>query len=155
MLHTRSELIEWIKQNVNDRVLLNVIDRGSVEVLGGFNPLPTSTNPGWMVRIKSPFGQAYLIAVAWDTVNFRLYWFRAPNIPWGQWAGHLSNNPLYTGDKPELYAEMKVAWEGHDPRFTRIARCTGVYPEEDGGDSNAVPGKPLADGSVPPPLPWP
>lgn len=122
MIHTRSGLIDWIKQNVNDRVLMNAIDRGSVEVLGGFDPLPTSTNPGWIVRVKSIFGQAYLIAVAWDVVNFRLYWFRAPNIPWGQWVGHQSNNPLYAGDKPQLYAEMKVTWEENDPRFTRIAR---------------------------------
>jgi len=144
-------LIEWIKNNVTDRVLLNALDRGTVEVLGGFDPLPTSTNPGWMVRLQSPFGPTHLIAVAWDTVNFRLYWFRAPDVPWENWMGRNTENRLYRGDYPELYATYPQLWEDDDTRFTRIARCTGLHPETDGGDGDDKAGRPLADGSVPPP----
>lgn len=153
MIHTRAELIDWIRKNVNDRVLTNAIETGSVEVLGGFDPLPTSTNPGWMVKVKSPFGRTHLIAIGFDLNRFQLYWFRAPNIPWDKWAGVGSESPLYAGDNPTLYAELKVAWEGHDPRFTRISRCTELCAEEDGGPGEAWPGQALADRDVPPSAP--
>lgn len=145
MIHTRSGLIDWIKKNVKDRVLLNAIDQGSVEVLGGFVPLPTSTNPGWMVRIKSPFGGTHLIAVGEDQGTLQLYWYRAPMIPWGDWIGHGTDNPLYAGDNPVLYSELK-----NDPRFARIARCSGLRSETDGDFSDSGTSPTLADGEVPP-----
>ncbi len=149
MIHTRSELIDWIKKNVDDRVLLKALDCGTVECLGGFNPLPTSTNPGWIVRLQSPFGATYLIAVAWDTANFRLYWFRAPDVPWENWAGNQTENRLYRGDYPELYATYPKLWEDDDTRFARIERCTGVHPETDGYNRDRGEGTTLADGDVP------
>jgi len=116
MIHTRSQLIDWIRENVTDRILMNAIATGSVECLGGFNPLPASTNPGWLVQVKSPFGPTHLIAVA-RSRDFRLHWFQAPGIPWETWVGDQSNEPLYQGDQPKRYAELK----SHDPRSARIA----------------------------------
>lgn len=147
MLHTRSELIGWIKKNVQDRVLSNAIEQGNVEVLGGFEPLPTSTNPGWIVRVNSPFGATHLIAVAWDVARFRLYWFRAPRVRWSDWAGHKSDNPLFAGDNPQLYTE----WKEHDSRFTRIARSANIRPKENGGFGESGASSVLADREVPSP----
>ena len=146
MIHTRSQLLDWIKQHVNDRVLKLAIERGSVEVLGGFEPLPTSANPGWLVQVTSSYGHTYLIAVASDPTTYGEYWFQAPRVPWANWIGHKSTNPLYQGDHPKLYAGMKIAWEGHDPRFTRIAGCPGLYTQADGSTGEPGEGGPVDEG---------
>jgi hypothetical protein len=133
MIHTREQLIGWIEKHVDDPVLHEALLRGTVEVLGGFDPLPTSKYPGWMVQVISRFNTKYLIAVA--CADFALHWFRAPHIEWDKWNGFKSDNPLFQGDRPKIYEELKMAWEGYDPRFVRIARRSELYPETDGSDS--------------------
>jgi hypothetical protein len=82
-----------------------------------------------------------------------LYWFQASIIPWGQWIGCESKNPLYSGDKPEQYAELKAVAGKYDPRFAQIARCTGVCLEKDRGKDHSSENPSLADGNVPPATP--
>lgn len=137
MIHTRQQLIDWVVAHVADRVLRNAVAGGQVELLGGFNPLPTSTNAGWIVRATSLSKHEYLIAVAVDPDTDAPYWFQARRIEWDKWIGHTSENPLYQGDNPRLYEELKLNWQGIDFRYNRIARCSGLHPEEDGGDGDA------------------
>lgn len=99
MLHTRSELIQWVRNNVTDPVLQRAMEWGRIENLGGFRPLPTSRNPGWVVRITSSRGKSYNIAVG--VRNFGLYWFRLPELlesDWESWIGKESGDELYRGD---------------------------------------------------------
>ena len=81
MIHTRNQLIDWIEHNVDDRVIVNAMLDGVVEVLGGFSPLPTSANAGWLVKVVTRNHVVHLIAVAEDRSQLgRLYWFRAPRV---------------------------------------------------------------------------
>jgi len=110
MIHTRQQLIEWIEENVTDRTLQCAMNRGDLEVLGGFNPLPTSANPGWIIQIKTVCA-TYLVAVAHDQSNLgRFYWFNAPHVPWQNWTGHKwigdKGHELEKGDRPGLYFEL-------------------------------------------------
>lgn len=133
MIHTRSQLIDWFQDNVHDLTTQVAMQNGSVEVLGAFNPLPTSAFGGWMVRVVSRFGTETLIAVAWDHHNFKTYWFWAPRIEWKNWIGDRYSDPLNSGDCPWLYRK----WKKDDTGFDRIDRCSGVYPEENGSDSGS------------------
>lgn len=125
------------------------MEQGSVECLGGFDTLPTSSNPGWMVRVKSPFGNTHLIAVAWDTVRFKLYWFRAPYVPWENWVRFHSGNPLYGGDHPDSYAIHCGAQRGDDTRFAQVAKRTGLCPETNRSPSDEPSSEHVADGEIP------
>jgi hypothetical protein len=97
MLHTRQELINWIHQNVTDPVIQHLLEWGRVENLGGFDPLPTSKNPGWVVKITSRSGRVWFVAVG--VKNYQLYWFRLKEVDWGNWVGENAKNELYRGDK--------------------------------------------------------
>lgn len=105
MIHTRSELIDWIKKNVNDRVLTNALNAGDVWLVGGFNPLPASSASGWLVRLRSKT-RSYFLAIAIDEVLGRLRCYRAPYISWETYTG--GTNPLYSGDRPNECVRFKA-----------------------------------------------
>jgi len=101
LLHTRTELITWLSRNITDPILREAIEWGRIENLGGFRPLPTSKNPGWVVRVTSKRGRVHVIAVG--VKNFKLYWFRLKEemIDWSRWIGADAENELYRGDGNE------------------------------------------------------
>jgi len=101
VLHNRTELITWIRANVDDPAIQNALEWGAVKNLGGFRPLPTSKNPGWVVRVTSKRGHVHVIAVG--VKGFRLYWFRLKEemIDWSRWIGAEAENELYRGDRNE------------------------------------------------------
>ena len=99
MLHTRNELITWLYKNITDPILQQAMEWGRIENLGGFRPLPTSKNPGWIVRITSKRGRVFAVAVGVD--NFKLYWFRLKeeSIDWSLWIGEDAESELFRGDE--------------------------------------------------------
>lgn len=107
MIHHRQQLINWLLKNVTDRVILNAIESGRIENCGGFNPLPTTDLPGWIIVITSGRNRVYNIAIVID--KFKLRWFRVKNIPWSDWVGDIATSEVYQGDEPEKYQELKNA----------------------------------------------
>lgn len=104
MIHTRRQLVDWLVANVGDRVLQNALQRDEVVNLGGFAPLPTSHNYGWLVRA----GSHTYIAVAEDRRRLgRFYWFRAPGPTWETWIGDTSTEEVFRGDDPDVFQEYK------------------------------------------------
>ena len=106
MIHHRQQLINFLEQNVTDRVLQNAMNRGRVELLGGFNPLIGSL-PGWVVAITSYWKTTYNIGIIEDVNIGKLQWFRLTRIPWKNWDGDKSKNKLYQGDNPKKYQKLK------------------------------------------------
>lgn len=98
MIHTRQQLIDWLKSNVSDRVLKTALEAGSIWLVGGFDPLPASASPGWIIQLKCR-GKEYLVGVAVAEVTGEPRWYRAPFIPWANYAG--GSSPLYAGDRPQ------------------------------------------------------
>lgn len=104
MIHTRKQLIDWLLSNVDDRVLQNALQRDEVVNLGGFAPLPTSHNYGWLVQV----GSHTYIAVAEDRRQLgRFYWFRAFEPTWETWIGDTSTGEVFRGDNPDVFQEYK------------------------------------------------
>lgn len=106
-IHTRAELIQWIRKNVIDPVLQNAMEWGRIENLGGFRPLPTSNRPGWIVRMTSNRGKVYYVAVAVN--HFGLYWFRLKKVDWSLWAGDRAKDELYRGDDVHEGEDEKIS----------------------------------------------
>jgi len=109
VIHTRQQLIDWLYENVDDCLILLAMNSGDLEVLGGFDPLPASSNPGWLIQVTSGTGRVHYIAIAQRRDQLgRFYWFRAPRVEWSRWMGDVGDR-LAQGDRPELYAELKGA----------------------------------------------
>jgi len=108
MIHHRQQLINWLLKNVTDRVILNAIESGRIENYGGFNPLPTTNFPGWVVAVTSVRNKTYNIAIVAD-INFTMRWFRIKDVPWSDWVGDTATSKVHQGDNPEKYQELKNA----------------------------------------------
>lgn len=106
MIHCRQHLISWLLKNVTDRVLCNVLESGRVENLGVFDPLPTSDQMGFLVRITSVHNTTYIIAVVIGPCN-KYRWFQVKEFSWMDWRGDRTMTELYRGDKPKVYKVLK------------------------------------------------
>lgn len=101
---TKNELLNWLDQNSPSRSVQRALSSGQpITILGGFNPLPNSNSPGWIILVESKT-QEYYVAVAVDR-------FRGPRsylidyIDWASYTG--GTHPLYKGDIPKHAAEHK------------------------------------------------
>jgi hypothetical protein len=105
MFHSRQHLISWLQDNLSDRVLQNLLQGGGeLELLGGFSPLPGSSNPGWIVSLTSyQTGQAHYICIGVCQKTGKIRWWKTKGVEWKNWDGNKTENPLYQGDNPEIY----------------------------------------------------
>ena len=111
-LTTRHELIDWLEDNAPLPRISRAISMGKTELLGGFTPIPPTGEGGWIITVESAFHQVYTVAIFPPTLGRRgmILGYRAieiPVIPWENWVGDKSKNPMYRGDRPELYKEHK------------------------------------------------
>jgi len=105
MIHHRQQLITWLLKNVTDRVIQNAMESGQIENCGGFNPLPTTVLPGWIVAVTSGRNKIYNIAIVSE--NFKLRWFRVKEVLWENWVGDTATSEVYRGDRPKEYERLK------------------------------------------------
>jgi len=82
------------------------MESGRIENYGGFNPLPTTNLPGWIVAVTSGRNKTYNIAVVADT-NFTMRWFRVKDVPWPDWVGDTAKVAVYQGDNKDKYKGLK------------------------------------------------
>ena len=106
----RSDFILWVMANSPRRDIARFINDGKVEVLGGFDEIPPSTNPGWILRVTSKNNKEYNIAVTMDEKHRWLHIWVASEISWEYYNGkpHLGFWYVYDGDKPLDYLLKKV-----------------------------------------------
>ena len=100
MIHCRQHLMNWLVKESKDDVLLNnaLLESGNrVELLGTFDPLPGSKNPGWLVDVTSYRGRKDLIAIVKDYLGRPIRWHIAGGIDWDNWKGP-SDDALIGGD---------------------------------------------------------
>jgi hypothetical protein len=96
--------------NTPRRDIARFISDGVVEVLGGFDQIPPSTNPGWILHVISKNKKEYNIAVTMDEKNRWLTVWIACEIPWEEYNGKPNRGfwCIYDGDKPLEYLLKKV-----------------------------------------------
>lgn len=108
MFHNKQHLIQWLQDNLTDHVLQSLIQHGELELLGGFDPLPGSSNPGWIVALTSyRTGKTYYICIGIDKDTGQPRWWRTEKVKWQNWDGDKSKNSLYCGDVPNKYRQLK------------------------------------------------
>ncbi len=101
MIRRRDQLLKWLIEAAQDDTLLrctleNCLTR--VELLGMFNPLLGSKNPGWLVRVTSSRGREELVGIVKNHLTLPDHFFFASGIDWGAWEGP-SDDVMIGGDE--------------------------------------------------------
>lgn len=105
---TRHDLISYIAENPPRRAVARAIIEGSVRVLGGFQIIPPSLDPGWIVSIMSKHNRVWHVVVSVNEITHRYRVWIIDKVPWAEWSGTLGrNHPVYDGDEPRKFALMK------------------------------------------------
>ena len=109
---SRTHLILWLENNCSRKAITRALYEGQVEFFGGFNPIPPTTHPGWVLRVTSAYGKIFYVAVICYDHRYGIRILR--DVPWGCWAGMhpqgLVRNYLYSGDHPAEYWELRRIW---------------------------------------------
>jgi len=94
----RQQLIDWLEDNAPLSTLRAVRD-GTVELLGLFDPVPSSSNPGWIVAVTSAITKnIWYVVVSMQMKKPFYYTWIIEKVPWKNWMGEHMSNPLHRGD---------------------------------------------------------
>lgn len=85
------------------RSIARSFEEGEVEFLGGFK---CRVILGWIIKTTSKFGNIYYLFIHFNCFS-RLQLTVLDKLEWQCWDGDKSDNPLYQGDHPEKYRELK------------------------------------------------
>lgn len=103
--YNRTTLLTWLEDNAPTPSLGRALNSGlPITILGGFNPLPDSNSPGFIIRAVSKTGRVYHVAVAvpeFGSMNAYMINY----IDWKTYVG--GKHPLYAGDMPRTAARAK------------------------------------------------
>jgi len=102
-IETRTQLINFICENISQRAIVRACHNGIVQVLGGFKLIPPSRRPGWIVAITSVYGKVWLVAVTSDDHNHVFRTWLVEKIPWSYYVGRIDREEysIYNGDDPQ------------------------------------------------------
>ena len=105
----REKLLDWLEANPPTGMprIARAMQDGRVELLGVFSPIPPFAHSGWVVKVVSRYGVVWHVVISLDEANKKYFSFLIDNIPWDNYCGEQSSNPLYQGDKPEKYKGFK------------------------------------------------
>ena len=102
-IENRQQLITWLEDNAPPSTLRAVRD-GQVELLGLFDPIPSSSNPGWITVVTSAITtRTWNVVVSMQLKKPFFYTWMIEEVPWGNWKGDRMRNPLHSGDDPVKY----------------------------------------------------
>lgn len=98
-IHNRQQVIEWLEDNAPTASTQRAVRDGPVELLGLFDPIPSSSNPGWIVAVTSIItGKTWNVVVSMQMKKPFYYTWMIEKVPWENWKGNRMGNPLHHGD---------------------------------------------------------
>lgn len=104
MVHfqNRNHILSWLEKNCSRKAIVRILNsEGEIEFLGGFNPIPPTSHPGWMVQMTSIYGKLWYVAVIAYQNRYGIRILK--EVPWENWAGNGADAPgLINGDHPYL-----------------------------------------------------
>lgn len=112
-IRTRSDLIKWLENNAPRRAIARALQEGQVEHLGGFEHIPPSTLPGWIVKVTSVHNKMWRVVVLANDTKHRYESRIIESVPWKNWSGtnfwsdESFRDKLFSGDKPEEYKRLR------------------------------------------------
>ena len=111
MIHfrTRDDIIRWLISHCPRKAIVRSLLQDRAELLGGFNKIPPSGRPGWIVRVTSALTKRKWIVAVIPCAGKPDYEIRIlKQVPWKCYVGDwIDDKPIYAGDRPWLYREMK------------------------------------------------
>lgn len=97
-------MIQFAQANCKSYACERAFYAGRVIVLGGFDPIPPGTAPGWILTVTSVNQNVWILAVITDDVGHCYHVRQLDRIPWTNWAGSLRAMPnrhsIRDGDIP-------------------------------------------------------
>lgn len=110
---SRLHIVSWLEKNCPRKAIVRALNEGQVEFFGGFNPIPPTTHPGWIIRVTSVYGKTWYVAVIAYRDHYGIRILR--DVPWGNWDSYFwdkthRKGELYSGDNPEEYLKLKEMW---------------------------------------------
>ena len=103
----KTDIICWLEKYCPRKSIVRSLN--NAELLGGFDPIPPTTRPGWIVRVTSIFDEKkkWIVAIIprkdIPTCEIRIL----SKVPWKYYLDEPITNPAYIGDKPQLYRALK------------------------------------------------
>lgn len=105
MVHfqNRDHILMWLEKNCSRKAIVRILEsEGEIELLGGFNPIPPTSHPGWIVKMTSIHGKLWYVAVIAYQNRYGIRILK--EVPWKNWAGDGYNvSGLMNGDNPDVY----------------------------------------------------
>lgn len=77
MIFNWEQLLTWLKRNIKDKLLQDILTEGNIVLLGVFSKIPGSIWPGWVIK----FGETCWIAVIVDNKHKQYRWYRLKELP--------------------------------------------------------------------------
>lgn len=111
---SRLHIVSWLEKTCPRKAIVRALSEGQVEFFGGFDLIPPTTQPGWVIRVTSIYGKIWYIAVIAYRNHYGIRILK--DIPWGNWVGTVfwdSNSfrtQMFSGDSPEEYLELRKIW---------------------------------------------
>lgn len=99
-IESRNDLIKWLEDNAPRPCIKRALVHGTNENLGGFGY-------GWIVRIWGKKQEWFVVVCPDRRFKSEYVTWTIEKIPWTFWEGDKSENPLYQGDFPEKYEELR------------------------------------------------
>lgn len=101
----KNDIIRWLEKHCPRKAIVRSLN--NAELLGGFDPIPPNTRPGWIVRVTSVHKRKWIVAiipcVGKPDCEIRILKY----VPWGNYIGGPFTNPVYSGDNPLFYKMLQ------------------------------------------------
>ncbi len=110
-IQNRNDLFGVLEKNPPHKMgqILEALSTGGVELLGGFERIPPSPLPGWIIIVTSRRGTVWNVVVTAHENPPRFTTWIVQRIPWEHWVGKLDRDPIvYDGDHPKIYERRKL-----------------------------------------------
>jgi hypothetical protein len=109
-LQYRTELVELVARQAPSNSIRRACIEGKVEVFGGFQVLPCSMYPGWILKITSRRQRTWLVAIFADDIHHKYRVSLCGYVPWKNWVGPrkgVTEYDIYAGDHPDQYQMLR------------------------------------------------
>jgi len=130
MIRTVDNLIEWLENNLDNPIYLWSLENDKVEVLGFFLFYPHKDPFGtYVVKLTSKHCNIHCLAIVPRDHDSTYVCHLISKPQWRFWNPEDSRNPLYAGDNPEKYKELRDAAQ----KLHKAKKDTGTDTPSDRG----------------------